>query len=117
MVKSILQKTTLIIGKSYSSEDNTLLFSPDGSKAFYMGLNSQGMNMVYGVNLSTSKTYSFGGATSFGLADCPKKGTYMAVHKDGDLSNSYAIYDLEGNSIDTVTYTGSINDISDVICY
>ena len=108
---------TLVVGKSFSSSDNTLVFSSDGSKAFYMDTSVSGATVVYGIDFSTSQTYSFGGASSFSLADCPNKGSYVVVTKDGEEDGSYYLYDYDGNSIDAITYTGDIEDINEVICY
>jgi len=108
---------TLIVGTEYSGAENALVFSPDGSRAFYVDMDASGSHVLYGYDLSTSQRYSFGGATSFGLADCPNTNNYVVIHRDGDAEGYYSIYDLEGNSIDTINYSGDINDIRDVICY
>ncbi|MBF0386024.1 MAG: hypothetical protein HQL27_09175 [Candidatus Omnitrophica bacterium] len=107
---------SVIVEREYSSSNGGVVFSSDGNYAFYLDDDSSGTGFLYGLNLLNQQLISISQASNFHITDCPQNKRYIAVQK-GDKSSAYYIYDFTGNSINTVQYTGSIDDIKRVICY
>jgi len=107
----------VIVEREYSDKNGNIVFSGDGESVVYFNPGKKGGYIIQGVNISSQKQYNIATGSDYKVYTCPSHESYIAVQKDGETLNEYMIYDFEGNSIDTVTYTGDINDISSVICY
>ena len=103
----------------YQSRDGNenIVFTDDENFGFYLGLSDEGTSMVYGINILDQQTKAITEADDFSMTTCPNtEMNYIVVEKDGS-EDTFLIYNVNGNLQKEISYTGSIDDLNDVICY
>lgn len=107
---------TVVLEYDYPESQDKIIFSPNEDYVYYLGIGDMGNTVVFGVNLYTGKEFSLSAAViDFTLTTCNDNKSYVVVQTDGDVLNYY-IYTLAGDNIDTVTYGGSLADLSKDMC-
>lgn len=97
----------LIAQYAAANAGNTIVFSGDEKFMYYLGVAPGGQNMIYGVDLSSDKKFSFGAGNSFSTVNCPNKKSFVVI-QEGKEKSVYQVYTTSGKK------TQTLNDVQPV---
>jgi len=99
-----------------ADEEDSIIFTNDENYVFYLGVSDAGQSIVYGMNLAAGGTTTLNNATSFFIETCPDNDTYV-ITQDDDGDKEFYVYRVLSESIDEIDYNGSIDDLTQALCY
>ena len=107
---------SVLVEYTTDKKNDTIVFSPDESFAYYLGLSANGESIVYGVNLSSNQQFEIGYGSTFDTLTCPDKTNYVIV-QDSSGKKIYHVYDALGTKINSINQIRGIESVNRYVCY
>ena len=115
----IIDKNDVFMDFITNDFNKDITFSPNEDFVYYIAYTPEGQSNLYGLNLTTEKSFLINPAQEFSLQTCKGKNNFVVVsEKIGDHTyNSYHIFNLEGQKVNFIEKINKIEDLENVVCY